>query len=182
MKPKKIVSKPKIILILSGILAAVVTVNIIFLYLSINAVKTVNLLKKELEILDNDSRIIAAAEEISRKYSQEIDIISNAFPDEAGTPMFVKSLESEVRKYSDEFTIKFNSLTPVTEQDKLYLLLTVSMKTDFSRLLNFFDSLEKFPYMTHITGLAVKSPGGFNGKNEVSMGLKVYVQNPFKTK
>jgi hypothetical protein len=70
----------------------------------------------------------------------------------------------------------------MAESDKLFLLMTINIKTDFPKLLNFLGRLEQMPYMMHITGIVAKSPGGILGKGEYSLGMKVYVQNPFKSK
>lgn len=168
-----------IIYIISGVLAALIVINMIFIFLLTNQVKTIHLLRSEQELLERDKRIIAASEEIKKKYQSEISIISNAFPNEMTFPLFLESLESLMRSYSDGENIRFTSVSPIPEQDRQFLLLSLSMNTDVVRMHEFLIKLEKLPYLTHITGIMVKSPGGFRAVSEYSIALKVYVQNPF---
>jgi hypothetical protein len=138
-------------------------------------------LRNEYAILEQQKRIISASSEISEQYKNEIGVISGVFPTEQSIPLFIQTLEGLIRQASDEYTFKFNSLTPIVEGDKLFLLMTVTMKTDLPKLTAFFSSLEHLQYMTHVTGVIAKTPDGFFKKGEVSIGMKVYVQNPFTT-
>jgi hypothetical protein len=88
-------------------------------------------------------------------------------------------MENLLRTTSEEYSFKFNSITPVQEQNMLYLPITIIIKTDISRLIALFDAFETLPYMTHITMISTKTPDGFLGFSEVALGMKVYVQNPF---
>jgi hypothetical protein len=179
MKPSKTTVPVNPILILGGVNAGLILLSIIFVLLFQNEIRTISLLRNEYTILTQQKRIITAASEISDQYNDEIDVISGIFPNEQSIPQFIQSLEGLIKQASDEYTFRFNSLTPIIEGDKLFLLMTVTMKTDQTKLLFFLSSLEKLPYMTHITGMMAKTPNGFSGISEVSIGMKVYVQNPF---
>lgn len=179
---EKVKKQSNILLLLTGFLMAIVTINIIFILLTVNDAKTVDLLKKENILLSQDKQIIVTAGDISSQYKSEIDLISKVFPNEESIPQFIQEMEQVVSTQSDDYSLKFNSLTPIAEQDKLYLLVTLTMKTDMERLLILFDKLEDLPYMTHVTAVDAKPPTGFVGKGEVSIQLKLYVQNPFSTK
>jgi hypothetical protein len=172
-------AKVNMITIWVGILVALIALDLLFIYLSNNEVQTINLDNKELKILQQDQRIISASTEITNKYHKEIDAISGVFPDEENIPIFIQTLESLIKNTTDEYSFKFSSLTPVADQDKLFLLLSITMKTDMEHFQSFLDNLEKFPYMIHVTGISEKTPIGFNEKGEINLGLKLYVQNPF---
>jgi hypothetical protein len=179
METKAPVQQVNGILLLGGISTAMVIIVLLFSFLFQGEVRTIKLLRNEYAILEQQKRIITASSEIGNEYSNEIEIISHIFPNEQSIPVFIQTLENLIRQSSEEYTFKFNSLTPIVEGDKLFLLMTVTMRTDLPKLLLFFFSLEKLPYMTHCTGVIAKTPNGFIGKSEVSIGMKVYVQNPF---
>jgi len=155
--------------------------NIAFLLFVINSARTVTLLQQEASALQEDQKMVSSSQDLYQTYVKEIEVITDVFPDEETIPNFIQSFESLIRPYTDEYNVRFVSLTPLVEQEKLYLLLTVIMKTDFIRFTNFLDALEKFPYMTHITSMSTKTPEGFTGKSEYAFGLKIYVKNPFST-
>lgn len=161
------------------ILAALVGIDLLFLVFTTNVAKTVTLLKKEAATLEQDKQIISSSEQLYDTYRKEIELISAVFPNEETFPTFIRTLEDLIRIFADEYTVKFTSLTPLVEQEKLFLLLSLSMKTDNLRLTQFLVSLEQLPYMTHVTSIQAKTPEGFTGQGEVTLGLKLYVKNPF---
>ena len=181
MNPKKTPSAVNPIMIFGGLCMGLLLLSFIFIFLFQNEIRTIKLLRNEFVILTQQKRIITAASEISGQYKDEIDVVSRIFPNEQSIPLFIQALEGLIKQTAGEYTFRFNSLTPIIEGDKLFLLLTVTMKTDHAKLLQFLSALEQMPYMTHITGIMSKTPNGFTGVSEVSIGMKVYVQNPFST-
>jgi len=178
---KQINRKTNPVYMLGALFVAIVSINVLFIMLFQSGVKTYQLLNEERKTLDQDQMIITASADIMEKYRKEIDVISGVFPNEKTFLLFLQTFENTVKGDADEYQLKFSS-TPVAEGDKLFLPMTLSVKTDLSRLLLLFDALENMPYMTHITGILAKNPGGLSGQGEYNIGLKVYVQNPFSTK
>jgi hypothetical protein len=178
---KPVNPKTNPLLILAGVMLILLFFDCLFLMLFQSEVGSYQLIQKEMEILDQDRRIIDASKEISLKYKDEIDTISGVFPTERTFPLFIQVLENELKSNVDEYQLKFSS-NPITEGDKLFLLFSISVKADLAKLSSFLLSLEKLPYMTHITAITAKSPGGITNKSEYIIGMKVYVQNPFITK
>lgn len=144
--------------------------------------KTVDLVKTELINIEQDKRIVNSANEISTKYVKEIELISSVFPNEETLPVFIQSFEELLQKNTDSYSLKFNAVTPLKESEKLFLPLTFVMRTDLPRFISFLNSIEKLSYMTHINSLFAKSPDGISKTSEITVGLKVYVQNPFTSK
>jgi hypothetical protein len=180
---KKIKSNTKTnpIFIISGLLFFLICINILFILLFQSDLKTYKFTQKEMEMLDQDRRIIAASADISEKYKDEIEVISSVFPSEADFPTFIQTLENNLKNSVEEYQFKFNP-APIAEGDKQFLLMTIIIKTDLPNLILFFTRLEQMPYMTHITSINAKTPAGIAGKSEYSIGIKIYVQNPFNTK
>ncbi len=156
--------------------------NILFLLLVSNEGKTISLLKKQLVQLEQDNVILDSSEEISESYTEEIALLSKVFPNEETILSFLQSLEGLTKENSSEYSVKFTSLNPLAEQDKLFLVLSVFMKTDKTRLANFLKRLEQLPYMTQVNSTVIHMPDGFDGSLDVSQTIKVYVQNPFAAK
>lgn len=179
MKIEKTSAPVNPIMILGGICTGLFLLSLILIFLFQNEIQTIKLLRNEFAILTQQKRIISASAEISEQYKDEIDVISKIFPNEQSIPLFIQALEGLIKQTSNEYTFRFNSLTPIVEGDKLFLLMTVTMKTDQEKLFKFLSALESLPYMTHITGMMSKTPNGISGAAEVSIGMKVYVQNPF---
>lgn len=170
----------KTVLLLS-LIATLTLANILFIIFTTREAKTTTLLKSELTSLEQNELILSSAKTIYERYQNEINLINAVFPNEETIPIFIQNLEQLIRANADQYSVKFNSVTPLSEEDKLLLPLTITMKTDLSRLLRFFEELEQFPYMTHINSVLTKAPDGFGGGSEVILGLKVYVQKPFTT-
>ncbi len=166
--------------IMGSILFGIVCMNILFIILFRNAVNSYQLIQREMEVLKSDRAITQASDEIFREYTNQISIISSVFPNEQTFPQFLAIFEQSVQKHVSSYQYKFTPVT-ISEGDKLFLLFTLSIQSDVASLIAFFDELEKLPYMTHITAITAKSPVGFAGNSEYSVGLKLYVQNPFIT-
>lgn len=171
--------KSSILTILIGFTAVMAVFNGLFIFLSASEIKTMTLLKKELVILEQNAQIIASSEKIYDTYKGDIEAISAVFPTEETISIFVQTLEGKIRNSADEYTFKFNTVTPIKDGDRLFLPLTLTMKTDLPRLEVFFGELEKLQYMTHITGLLTKAPDGLGGKIDTTISLIIYVQEPF---
>jgi predicted PurR-regulated permease PerM len=176
VKPRK---SDRSVLWISLVTILVVFVNSLFLLLSTSTSKAIRLLEGQVTQLKQEERIVKASEQLYEDYQDEIQIVSSVFPNEVTIPQFIQSLEGLIRPYSDSYAVRFNSLTPLAEQERLFLILTITMHTDLARLYDLLEQLETLPYMTHITSMNVKTPDGFSGIAEVNVTLKVYVQNPF---
>jgi hypothetical protein len=175
-KPKD--KKNTIQVILLGVAIALVVINCAFLILFTSQAKSIALLKNEVGMLES-ARTASDTSAIAEEYEGTLETLEDVFPDEETMPTFIQELETNIRAVSGEYSIKFNSLTPVPEQDKLFLLLTIHIKTDFSKLNVFLKELEEMPYMTHVTVITGKTSGGFTGESDYNIGLKIYVKNPF---
>ena len=182
MKPTTVQSKPKNISSLSvwlGIAIVCVVLNVLFLLFIDNLTKTIALLKKEAVQLKQQEKLISSAKDLTTTYKTEIELVSSVFPEENTIPLFIKVLENEVASYSAEYSVKFDAVTPLQEQDRLLLPLTITFRADLTGLMDFLSHLEKLPYMTHVIGLSAKSPDGITNTSEVVVNLKVYVKDPF---
>lgn len=165
--------------ILVSLVILLVVINVLFIALVSSEAKTVELLKKELTDLYGQEKIIATASELSQSYKEEIEVISAVFPTEQTITTFIQTIEENLKGVTNEYTFRFSSPSPVREQDKLYLPLTITVKTDMAGLTRLLEEFENLPYMTHITSVTTRSPDGFSGGSEVTLLMKVYVQNPF---
>jgi hypothetical protein len=180
MEEKNTATHFNTIMLWVGLLLSLVVINFIFVYLAMSEVKTIGLMRNELITLNQQKAIISAASAINSQYKDEISAISQVFPNEETIPQFIQILENDIKSSSDSYSpIKFNSLTPIAEGDNQFLLMTITMNTDLPKLVQFLQTVEKLPYMMHVTGISVKTPSGFTGKGEILIGMKVYVQNPF---
>lgn len=167
------------IVALSGLLGFLVLADIISMIMVSNQSRTIKLLKDQQAILLKDQKIIMAASDLSSQYRDEIKIISEVFPNENTIAEFIKNIEELTQATTKEYRIQFNSLTPLPEGDKLYLLLTLNMKTDYAGLMEFFDKLETIPHMTHVYSVTIASPEGIDNTLDTRIYLKLYVQKPF---
>jgi len=174
--------KKRNIIFLSLLLGLLILSNILFLVLTASAVRSALLVKNEFAVLGQDKKIVSASEELENQYGKEIEAISQVFPNEETLPDLLSTLENLIKLYSDSGTLKFNSLVPVKEQDRLYLLMAIVLKTDLERLYTLFIELEELPYLTHIVSVNGKMPGVFDSVGEISILLKIYVQNPFSNR
>lgn len=182
MNEKKPKAHTNPITLYSALLLGLVVLNFAFILFSYGEAKTVGLLKSELQTLENQNKIITSANEIYLMYQGEVSLISNVFPSEETIPLFIGQLEDLLRSVSNEYFFRFTSVTPIKENDVLFLPVAVTMKVDLSRLEVFLNTLELLPYMTHIVSISSKNPSGFTSESDVQIVFKIYVQNPFVTK
>jgi Tfp pilus assembly protein PilO len=181
MKPETKKNTIDLVLILSATAVCLVVVNVLFLVFVQSEGKTVKLLKNQLVSLRQQQTIIASSKDIYAQYQSEVDTISAVFPNEDTIPQFIQTIEDAIRSNSDEYALRFTAVTPLKEDDKLYLPVAISAKTDVARLIQFLTKLEKLPYMTHVTSLGGITTDTFNSPSEIQIVFKVYVQNPFTT-
>lgn len=156
-----------------------VVLSMLFSVLAQGEAKTARLLKKELVSLEDNRLLIVNAQQAYATYSDDIETINGVFPTDVTIPLFVQRLETAIQASAETYSVKFTSLTPLAEEERLYLLVTLTMRTDEPRFFTFLSTLETLPYMTHITSIANKYPDGPNGLGEYTVGLKIYVQKPF---
>lgn len=176
---EKLKKKSKLLPIFLGIVILLVIINILFMSLISNEAKTVSLLKKELTELQEQEKIITTASDLYDTYKEEIEVISTVFPSEETITEFIQTIEEKLRGITSEYTFRFSSPNPLREQDKLYLPLTMTLKTNMAGLTRLLKEIETMQYMTHVTSIISKSPDGFSGVSEITIVMNVYVQNPF---
>lgn len=179
MQKAKPVQKTSPLTIGVALSIGLVLLNVLFLMLARNAADTVSLLNLEFAGLEQNEKILTSSQEIYETYQDEIEVISSVFPNENTIPIFVQSIEEKLRAQTDEYSFKFNSVTPVSEQTRLYLPISIVMRTNLDRLQAFLSELEALPYLTHINTVSTKTPEGFTASSEITITMKVYVQNPF---
>ncbi|MEK7165700.1 MAG: hypothetical protein AAB874_02750 [Patescibacteria group bacterium] len=182
LKPNLKPTRTNIITILITFNVALVIIDILFMTFIVNESKTVALLKNQLTDVTKQQQIIASAQNISETYTEEIGAISNVFPNEETITGFIKIFEDELRAVSSEYTFRFNAANPLVEGDKLFLPLTVTLKSDLSQLTVFLQKIEQLPFLLHIVTINTRTSEGFSQTSEVTLVMKLYVQNPFSTK
>lgn len=177
---KKTVQSQNIsLLVLIGCVILLFIMNLLFLFLANQRVKSIALLKEQLNIYLNDQKIISAASSLSDQYKSEIETISAVFPNEETISVFINDLENLIKSQSAEYSIKFNAIQPTPEEDRLFLPVTITMKIKLNQLIEFLESLEKWPYLTHVTIVSINSPQGLSGILETKLTFKIYVKKPF---
>ncbi len=124
----------------------VIVINIGLLFFLRVQVKTIRLLQDQKIQLQQDLKIVNSSEEIYNKYKNDIEEISNVFPSEEEVLTFLQTLENLTKQYSDDSVVKFASLSPQPDGDMLFLLFSISMRTDKDRLNAYLTQLEKLPY------------------------------------
>lgn len=168
--------------ILGALAVTLILLTSLFIFLTQGEARTVGLLKNELKNLEQQKQLLASSQDIYKNYANKIDTIASVFPTEETVAVFISTLESELKRSGGDYTFKFSAVTPLPEQDRLYLPLTITLNTDLVRLADFLGRIEGLPYMIHITSMSAKTPGGFSATGEVTLMVKVYVQNPFTVK
>lgn len=171
--------KTNLLTILVVVVILLIVVNLMFLSFISNEAQTAGLLKKELIQLTEQEKIITTATQLYSSYEEEIEVISAVFPTEQTITLFIQTIEEELKSVANEYTFRFSSPIPLKEQDKLYLPLVMTLKVDMAGLTRLLKELETLSYMTHITSVGSRSSDGFTSVSEVTIVMKVYVQNPF---
>lgn len=179
---KKPIKKTNPLEKLALFLVLLVAINLGIIVLLQTQAKTIVLLKDQLRQLEKDQQIVASSEEIYATYEQDIDRILNVFPNEETVLDFLQTLERLTKEVSVDSTIRFASLNPMPETDKLFLLFNISLRTNRELFDIFLERLETLPYMTRIISTQVNFADGDVNNVDAMIVLKLYVQNPFTTK
>lgn len=182
MELAKLPSVSRTLLWITGACILGVFLNLLFLFLIQNSTRNISLLRKELAALEQNQRIIQTAQEVYRAHEEDVALLSGVFPTETSLPEFLTELENVLSGLLSGYTVKFNSIQPIPEAEKLYLLMTINGKGAGDKLDELLLNLEKLPYMTHVVSLQGKTVNGLTGVGDIAMSLKVYVQNPFTNK
>lgn len=162
------------------VLVLIVVINIGIMYMLLNQSKTITLLQEQQQQLTQDQRILSSSEEIYAQYEGQIEKILRVFPDEETVLDFLQTLETLSKTHSTEYTVKFASRSPLPESDKLFLLFTITLKTDKTQLDAFLDALENLPYMTRVLTMNAAFPDPASQAVDAALTLKLYVKNPFE--
>src|SRR5262245_22578360 len=101
--------------LLAGACVSLVLIHGLMLLFISNEAKTIELLQNESVQLSQDRKIISSAQDLTNAYKDEIDTISNVFPDEEHIPIFLQRLEDEIKSITGQYSIKINSQTPLVE-------------------------------------------------------------------
>lgn len=163
-----------IALILVGHFGVIVLLN--------TQVKEIKLLREQKVQLESDQKVLTNAEQVYNQYKDDFPLLESVFPDEETILPFLQNLERLTREYSDDGVVKFGSLNPLPEGDKLFLLFSISMRTDANRFIAFLQQLEELPFLTRMLSYTVNWSDQKKQTMDVSVSLKVYVKNPFNTK
>lgn len=163
-----------IMLILVGHLGALVLIK--------TQVKEVQLLKDQKQQLADDQKLLSSAEQIYTKYKDDFPLLESVFPDEETVLPFLQTLEKLTREYSEDGVVRFASLSPLPENDKLFLLFTLSLHTDTQRFSDFLIQLENLPYLTRVLSYTLNWSDQKKQLVDATVQLKVYVKNPFTKK
>lgn len=183
MEPKTDHKEQDIIILYAGALFLITGMIAVILMLFLSQANTILLLKKELLQLKSDQETASLSSGLLQQYSEEEERLSSVFPGDTTTiSIFISDLETVLKQYTSDYSFKFNSLIPIPENDKSFLLLTINMKTDFDKLMQLMAAFERMPYMTHIVAINSRAPQGYDGMSDIQLGIKLYVQNTFKSK
>ncbi len=167
--------------ILGALIGGLCVLNLFFLYMSGESIKTLKKERAQVQTMEEQKRIIDESSKLIAQYADQIDVIARAFPDDDTILAFIQYTESVLKVTSDEYKIDISpQSTP--EGDRNFLKISIFMKSDITRLSNFMKAFEKEPYMTHIGIIAAQSPDGFLAKSDFTIQLKLYVQNTFTTR
>ncbi len=153
--------------------------TIIGVFLVTSVASGITLLRGERVSLQNDVAIADTGRALFEQYADKINLINHAFPDEGSMPEFVQAFEGILKKNSDSYTFKLNSLQPIPESGRLVLLFSVGLKTDAQRFFTLLSEVTRLPYITRITTAGAKIPEGPSKPGEYFFGVKIYVKNPF---
>lgn len=160
----------------------IVVINIGLMVLMQTQAKTVSLLKDQQKQLEQDQRIVSSSEQIYSQYENDIQKILDVFPNDETVLDFLQMFEKLTKDNSEESTVKLASPDPLPEGDQLFLLFSITMKTDNTRLDEFLDALETMPYITRILSMNVVFSQANADEINASLALKLYVKNPFSAK
>lgn len=110
---------------------------------------------------------------------KELNTVSDTFPDESSIIMVMQKLESLVKKYDNNGTVKFAPQAQIKVNGQLGVSLVFTFKALPTEVISFLRELEKLPHVIEVTKLDLKTPEGVSNPAEVYLGVILYVQDPF---
>jgi hypothetical protein len=182
VKPKLAQKRSLYVPVMIGMIILIIFGNLTILFYLQVQVRTIVNARRERELLQKTNESMQRSVTEYNQYKNRITELEEVFPGEEYFPDFINRLEDLIKLHTNEYVFRFSSLTPLAEQEKLYLVINLNVKTDFVRLLSLLEGIEQLPYMTHVISISSKNSQGFSGEGEATIVLKVYVKKPFSTK
>jgi Tfp pilus assembly protein PilN len=180
--PKKVATLKDLVEKWSLIIILIIVGHFGVLVLLNTQIKEIKLLKEQKEQLTQDQQLLSSGEQIYAQYKESFPILESVFPDEESVLIFLQSLEKLTRESGENGVVKFASLSPLPENDKLFLLFTIYLHTDTTRFEGFLTQLEELPYLTRVLSYTIQWSDQKKQLIDATVKLKVYVKNPFTKK
>jgi hypothetical protein len=109
----------------------------------------------------------------------ELTVVSDAFPDESSIIMVIQHLEVLVRQFDPQGYVKFLPQGPQKINNQLGVNLAVRLNITPAELIAFLRQLERLPHIIELTTTEIRTPNGITNQAEISIGMTLYVQDPF---
>lgn len=110
---------------------------------------------------------------------QTIDTVNSAFPNEDTIIDFIDAVEALITNVGATGSLSFSALVPGVLSDQLQIPFNITMEATPTQLADFLRRFEKFPYLIQISSISIKTPNGVQATTNISLGGRVYVQDPF---
>jgi hypothetical protein len=109
----------------------------------------------------------------------ELTTVEDAFPNDSSIIEVMQKLETLVRNVDPQGTVHFAPQGQTKVNNQLGVALNFRFMATPSDTINFLRHLERLPHIIEVNRIEIKTPNGVSNIGETTMGVTLYVQDPF---
>ena len=167
-------------LMTSGLLVFVVLTTFYFWIFTKQRLNNFQLVRQQVEDLKVSFQSRDSLNQFLSQNQDGIKLVSLALPNEDNVVEFVSQVENLLAVTGLTGSLKFSSIVPAKANDQLYIPFILKLQTGVPQFLDFLARLEKLPFLVQLTGVTITSPNGIADITDITIGARLYVQDPFQ--
>lgn len=116
-----------------------------------------------------------------RTHPETTQLLIRAIPNDTTFPELIATLENITKVYDPKSEIRVPSDKPVKIKSELTIPLQIKLSLSAPNFSDLLKTIEQLPYIIEVTGIDLQMPSGSGGLINCTLGVRVYVQDPFAT-
>jgi len=171
----------KLVLIAVALVVVVALVNVLVLSFAFQQTKKYQVVASEKAALMASRETSGSVVDFIQKNQDVVDKLNEVFPNEDSIIDVISATEAVIQQYDPQGVVEISAFNPSKVNNELQVPLLIKMRVSVIDLVGFLRELEKQPYVYEVTSIDMRMPEGLTAKGEITIGVKLYVQDPFIT-
>jgi len=156
-----------------------VFLTLLFLFLGNQQLKRFHNLVQEYQTILETRIATTNLYSLASSKIQGLTVIASAFPDESSIIDVLEKLEQLVHSLDPQGTVKFAPQSAGNSKNQTNVTLTFHFTATPTDTVAFLRRLERVPQILEVNLLEITPPQGISNPADVTLGVTLYVQDPF---